>query len=154
MTSAATANVITLGERLRYVRGHASQKERAAALAVALSTYQNYERDERVPDAEFLARVTREGWNGHWLLTGEGPERLEALSGAGFSGSQAVRVDGETLRDSVEAVDAALAAMNIDASGAERAALYSAMYEYLASGDASPGQATAAVLRIIQGGKR
>lgn len=140
--------------RLRSVRGSVTQKDRAAGLEIALSSYQHYERDERLPDAALLARLAAEGWNTNWLLTGEGPERLEALSGAGFSGSQAVRVDGETLRDSVEAVDAALAAMHIEASGAERAALYSAMYEYLASGDASPGQATAAVLRIIQGGRR
>lgn len=143
-----------IGERLTRIRGQKSQADFAPLVGIHKNTIGTYERGEREIGAEALARLIALGWNANWLLTGEGPERLEALSGAGFSGSQTVRVDGETLRDSVEAVDAALAAMNIDASGAERAALYSAMYEYLASGDASPGQATAAVLRIIQGGKR
>lgn len=143
-----------IGARIEHIRASRSQRDFAAGLGIPLRTYQNYERGEREPDLRVYLATLRMGWNINWLLTGEGPERLEALSGKGFSGSQAVRVDGETLRDSVEAVDAALAAMHIDASGAERAELYSAMYEYLASGDASPGQATAAVLRIIQGGRR
>ena len=144
----------SIAERLAHIRGHRSQAAFAQVIGIHKNSWGNYERGEREIGAEALTRLAAEGWNINWLLTGEGPERLEALSGAGFSRSQAVRVDGETLRDSVEAVDAALAAMHVDASGAERAALYSAMYEYLASGDASPGQATAAVLRIIQGGRR
>lgn len=123
-------------------------------MGVAPRTYAYYEQGERIPDGESLAPLVTQGWNINWLLTGEGPERLEVLPGAGSSGSQVLRMDGATLRDAVEAVDAALAAMDIEAGGAERARLYSAMYEYLASGDASPGQATAAVLRLIHGGRR
>lgn len=53
-----------------------------AALGVALRTYQTYERDERLPDAEALSCLVEEGWNANWLLTGEGPERLDQLGGA------------------------------------------------------------------------
>lgn len=50
----------------------------AAALAVAPRTYANYERGERLPDAEALARLVHEGWNANWVLTGAGDEHLSA----------------------------------------------------------------------------
>lgn len=48
----------------------------ADELKVAVSSYQYYERDERLPDAAFLARMAALGWNPLWLLTGQGPERI------------------------------------------------------------------------------
>lgn len=65
-----------LGARLRQIRAHRTQQEMAHVLGVAHRTYANYEREERVPDAEVIARLIAEGWDANWLLTGEGPERL------------------------------------------------------------------------------
>ncbi|WP_368565543.1 helix-turn-helix domain-containing protein [Pseudoxanthomonas sp. UTMC 1351] len=69
----------SLGARLRYVRGDRSQAVFAQELGVAVATYRNYESDVRVPDTALAAALVGQGWNANWLLTGDGPERLEAL---------------------------------------------------------------------------
>lgn len=84
-------------------------------MGVAHRTYASYERNERIPDANALAPLVAEGWNANWLLTGEGPERLEALTssqprvepvGDDWS-SQAERIDAMKL--AVELLDSELA---------------------------------------------
>lgn len=57
----------------------------AEYLGIGKRTYAGYERDEAEIGAGPLSRLVAEGWNANWLLTGEGPERLEA---AFHSGSQ------------------------------------------------------------------
>lgn len=64
-----------LGGRLRMMRGANSQKTWAAILGVALSSYQLYERGDRVPRADLIEKMARSGWSPLWLLTGEGPMR-------------------------------------------------------------------------------
>lgn len=72
----------------------------AAVMGVSPRTYSYYEQGERLPDAAALATLVVEGWNGNWLLTGGGPERLEALgvaeNVAGY-GSQLVSEEHLTL---------------------------------------------------------
>lgn len=62
----------SLGARLKHVRGSRSQREFAEFLGVAVSTYQLYEGDKRLPAADFLGKVIGEGWPAGWLLTGMG----------------------------------------------------------------------------------
>jgi len=83
-----------LGARLKLIRGHRSQRIFATELGLALTTYQNYERGERLPDAAMLARVAHQGWNAHWLLTGLGDERM-----------QPVRADEDTTPYASRAID-------------------------------------------------
>lgn len=84
----------------------------AAVVGVAARTYAYYERDERFPDSEALARLVAQGWNANWLLTGEGPERLQALQvaeeGVAY-GSQ--EMSGEHLSVAVELADEALSGL-------------------------------------------
>lgn len=65
----------SLGDRLAYIRAHRSQKDWAEKLGVPLRTYQTYERGQREPDGRTLQGCAEEGWNLHWVLTGQGPER-------------------------------------------------------------------------------
>ena len=74
----------TIGDRLKLIRGKESQKSYAMRINVGLSTYQNYERSDRDPDQRTLRAAFADGWNLNWLLTGEGPERLEAIQRKGF----------------------------------------------------------------------
>lgn len=67
-----------IGDRLRHIRASRNQPEMAEHLMVSARTYGHWERSERTPDAHALVQLCVDGWNGHWLLTGEGPERLEA----------------------------------------------------------------------------
>ena len=73
---------MTLGERLKAVRGRGTQKQLAADLKVTTNTYAAYERDERIPDAHFLEAICRKFQiNPAWLLLGEGSAMQAAQAG-------------------------------------------------------------------------
>ncbi len=73
---------MTLGERLRLVRGTESQKVFAAALGVHENTVSNAERRNSATQ-EYLLRIADErNVNLHWLLTGRGTMRLEDPDGS------------------------------------------------------------------------
>lgn len=73
---------MTLGERLRFVRGAESQKAFAAALGVHENTVSNAERRNSATQ-EYLLRIADErNVNLHWLLTGRGTMRLEDPDGS------------------------------------------------------------------------
>ena len=73
---------MTLGERLRLVRGTESQKVFAAALGVHETPVSNAERRNSATQ-EYLLRIADErNVNLHWLLTGRGTMRLEDPDGS------------------------------------------------------------------------
>ncbi len=68
---------MTLGERLRLVRGTDSQKAFAAALSVHENSVANAERRNSATQ-DYLLRIAEvRNINLHWLLTGRGTMRLE-----------------------------------------------------------------------------
>lgn len=76
-TPEIAAVVAGIGDRLRTIRSQRSQGEMAAELAVSTKTYGLWERSERTPDAAALVALGTQGWNVHWIVTGDGPEQLE-----------------------------------------------------------------------------
>jgi transcriptional regulator with XRE-family HTH domain len=82
------ASPAEIGRRLAHIRAGESQERHADALGVPLRTYQNYEQGKREPDLRTLFSLYERGWNLNWLLSGDGPERLETAS---QSGSQSLR---------------------------------------------------------------
>ena len=68
----------TIGTRLKVWRKSNSLKQVDAAntLGLPASTYQNYERDMRAPNAEGWEAFLRAGINTNWLLSGSGPMLL------------------------------------------------------------------------------
>lgn len=87
-----------IGDRLKHIRSSSrSQPEMATLLGVSGRTYGHWERGERTPDAHALIVLALDGWNANWLLTGEGPERLEALK----KGTSAPALDPQALRDAI-----------------------------------------------------
>lgn len=107
------------GQRLKHVRGAASQKAFASELGVGLSSYQNYERGEREPTLQLLGQLVAQGWSAHWLLTGEGPERTDSPAAAA---SQAVRLGRDNVQTAAEAVAAALDIFDLTAPPSRTAA--------------------------------
>ncbi len=65
---------MTLGERIRKVRGDLTQDAFAEMTGTSLKTIQRYELDQTRVDAAWLARVCQRfpQINSNWLLTGEG----------------------------------------------------------------------------------
>lgn len=73
---------MTLGERLRLVRGTDTQKAFAAALGVHENSVANAERRSSATQ-DYLLRIAEvRHINLHWLLTGHGPMRLEDPTGS------------------------------------------------------------------------
>jgi len=73
---------MTLGERLRLVRGARSQKAFAAALRVHENTVSNAERRSAATQDLLLRIAEVANINLHWLLTGHGTMRLEEQEGS------------------------------------------------------------------------
>ncbi len=73
---------MTLGERLRLVRGSDTQKAFAAALGVHENSVANAERRNSATQ-DYLLRIAEvRNINLHWLLTGHGSMRLEDPAGS------------------------------------------------------------------------
>lgn len=72
-----------IGTRITSIRGSVLQPDMARRLGVSKTTYSRWERGVREIGADGLKRLVELGWNPMWLLTGEGPERLEALQDKG-----------------------------------------------------------------------
>jgi len=67
---------MTLGHRIRQIRGDESQDAFANRLNINKNTLGFYERDERTPNATFVADICKqECIVTDWLLYGEGPMR-------------------------------------------------------------------------------
>ncbi|GAB6035842.1 hypothetical protein JCM15519_04010 [Fundidesulfovibrio butyratiphilus] len=67
---------MTLGQRIRQLRGDESQDAFANRLNINKNTLGFYERDERTPNATFVADICkRERISTDWLLYGDGPIR-------------------------------------------------------------------------------
>ena len=77
-----------VGLRIALIRGEKPQSEFSDLIGIHKNTLGNYERGDREMGVFALARLVDLGWNANWLLTGEGPERLESL-GSGESAAAA-----------------------------------------------------------------
>lgn len=103
----------TLGTRLRFLRGNASQGEFAERLSVHKNQLGKYERDETNPGSEFLITLQEKtGVNLHWLLTGEGNPNPstsinagETSEAAGYPPPHASAVNSSLLQDILLFVD-------------------------------------------------
>lgn len=65
-----------IGSRLAHIRGSMSQAAFAEKLGVHKNSLGNYERENRTPDAGFLAKLIANGYDCNWLLTGIGEPEL------------------------------------------------------------------------------
>ncbi len=71
------ATQLGLGGRLREIRGKVSRADFAKGLDVALNSIIRYEKEQRVPDADFILAICEKyGIQLNWLLKGEGSKYL------------------------------------------------------------------------------
>jgi len=99
----------TIGRRLAHIRAFMglSQTEIASRLGIALRTWQYYEQNHRLPDAEVLISFIRWGLNLDWVLLGAGP----AVSDGGGHMPASLTLDGEMLMASHELTEEAVRGM-------------------------------------------
>lgn len=88
----------SIGARLKAWRKAESigQEDAAVRLGMSSSTYQNYERDVRSPNAESCKSFAEAGINVNWLLTGEGQMLLQIGHGVAETRAE-YRVDSGQL---------------------------------------------------------
>lgn len=69
----------TLSERMSTARNDLgkSQKELAAILKISTKSWQDYELGKSIPGGKVFESLVRLGFNANWLLTGEGPMRVD-----------------------------------------------------------------------------
>ena len=109
------------------VRGDERQPEFAVRLGVDKNTIGRYERGERQPDAEFLARLCSLGFNGHWLITGEGPMKASAPTSA----TPSEGVNAGALAGAITAVEEMLRARQITLSSEKKGEMIAILYKQL-----------------------
>ena len=69
---------MTIGDRIKEIRGKVSRDDFAALFGVNRTTVQRYEIYEREPGSEFISAVCKKyNINANWLLFGNGPKYLE-----------------------------------------------------------------------------
>ncbi|MGF2735365.1 XRE family transcriptional regulator [Marinobacter sp. DUT-1] len=66
-----------IGGRIAHIRGSMSQAAFAEKLGVHKNSLGNYERENRTPDAGFLAKLIANGYDSNWILTGVGEPKLQ-----------------------------------------------------------------------------
>lgn len=73
-----TYALVAIGQRLAHIRGQATQASFASEVGLHKNTLGTYERGEREIGGLSVAAYVAKGWNANWILTGKGPEQLEA----------------------------------------------------------------------------
>lgn len=69
---------MTLGERLRSLRGPLSQADFGSELGVSQPTVRNYENGARLPDSDFVKNVCNKfGISADWLLFGKEDQKID-----------------------------------------------------------------------------
>lgn len=64
----------TLGKRIKEARGKITQQSLSSQIGIAQNSLSRYERDEKTPDANFLALFCKKlNISPYWLLFGRGP---------------------------------------------------------------------------------
>lgn len=128
----------SIGGRLTHIRGSESQRAYADQIGVPLKTYQTYEQGKREPDLRTLLGIYERGWNLHWVLTGQGEERLSSFSVNELEGSGGVKKPSsqsprlDEIRLAVQLAEEALNGGKLEP--AEYAQLVTLIYDALVNG--------------------
>lgn len=121
----------TIGGRIRMVRGDIRQPDFATRLGVDKNTVGRYERGERQPDADFLRKLCALGYNGHWLLTGEGPRLSDGSTPTAAGEPRAAEINGDALTGAIAAVEELLTARNLTLPAEKKGKLIALVYKQL-----------------------
>lgn len=87
----------------------------------------NYESSNQIPGGEAILALMHAGINANWLLTGEGPMRIEDLAGAETPGA----LDRERMRLAMEAIEEGLSEVRLTMAPPKKAELLLAAYDLL-----------------------
>lgn len=135
-------------DRLREEIGQRGVRDYAAVTRISEGALFSYLKGATYPTLDRLDTLIH--------VSGRPLEWFLSIETAPQSHSQEMRLDLETLREAIEVTDIVLEMQGIAPDRADRARLYSLVYDYLRDDAtaATSGQAMAGVLRLIRGGRR
>lgn len=118
-----------ISARMKAARGYLgiSQANFCVQSGYNVRTYQRNEEGRNEAGITLGAAFVRAGINANWLLTGEGPMRIEDLAGAETPGA----LDRERMRISLKAIEMGLKATERVMAPAAKAELLLAVYDLL-----------------------
>lgn len=149
---------MTLGERIKFIRGTQAREMFAPIMEVSKNTLISYEKDERVPGADFLNRILElyPDISPAWLLTGEGEMRrgdtpITGDPGVQYSSNKKItpQLDEELLQSVLEAVEEYLDSIDGHLPAAKKAQLVVMLYEMVEEGGEKKVNKTA-VIRLVR----
>lgn len=109
---------MTLGDRLKQIRGNVSQVDFAAHLKTSRATLQRYESGSSTPDADFIINFCRKNLvNANWLLTGYGEMMLHPQAKIQVEHSNIIETCYEFREDDPEIVELLEKAQRVLKSG-------------------------------------
>lgn len=136
----------SIGARIALVRGSLSQAEFAKTLDTHLNTVGQYERGQRVPVLDFIAKVCNVyGIEHAWLITGQGPMRSD-----GLLSDRAKALDNELLKAVIKEVKDAVSAGSYDLSTSQEAELITGVYQCFSSGPPGAPISKSAVEHLLR----
>jgi hypothetical protein len=83
-------------ERLAHIRGSRGTAEFAASLGIHRNTYRSWEIGRTDISGEGLRALALLGWNPMWVLTGNGPERLDGSTLLDLQAYRALAASGDS----------------------------------------------------------
>ena len=114
----------TLGKRIKEARGKITQQSLSSQIVIAQNSLSRYERDEKTPDANFLALFCKKlNISPYWLLFGHGP-MCGNEQPSGF-------IDDKRLTEAIRIVEQGLAETNRIMLPENKAKLITAIYDFL-----------------------
>jgi transcriptional regulator with XRE-family HTH domain len=118
-----------IGARIKQARGALglTQKGLCEATGMPFPSLRNYESSNQIPGGEAILALMHAGINANWLLTGEGPMRIEDLAGAETPGA----LDRERMRLAMEAIEEGLSEVRLTMAPPKKAELLLAAYDLL-----------------------
>lgn len=138
---------MTIGMRLKELRGKLSREEFAGKLGIHPQTLYRYEKDGRSIDAELIGKIVKAfNISSKWLIFGDGPMKE---TGEEINNSRS-GTDREILFDVVETLEEVLKEMDRDLSPAKKAEVVCDLYELMLH-DEEAAKKPAMILRLIKG---
>jgi transcriptional regulator with XRE-family HTH domain len=119
-----------IGERIKEIRGTATQEEFAGKLGVHKNTISRWERGERIPDANNLARILEvyQEINPAWLITGAGEIKRRQVEATRF----VQNIDNEMFLSNARMIDYYLESKYYEEIPPKtRGLIYSAFHEHI-----------------------
>lgn len=139
-----------IGQRIAQVRGKSTIVDFAVSLGIHKNTLMNYEKGERIPPADLVARICISySVETKWLLLGDGPKNSEEASVQAQAGQPEV-IDSRKLKTVLSCFKSAVIECAASITPFQEAEIISVLYTLSDSKGAVPKSAILHLLNLVK----